>query len=60
MEIPVKRGNEMKSPVRIMNKAYAEKVVIVEATIGEGSAEDPVRNAKLYFTEDGVFIGEVL
>ena len=48
-----------KSPVRDMDKAYEEKVVVVEAVIGKGSDEDPVRRAKLYFTQDGDFIGEI-
>ena len=53
------KDSKMKSPVRDMDRAYSEKVVVVEATIGGGTDEDPVRQSKLYFTKDGVFIGEV-
>lgn len=50
---------KVKSPVRDMDKAYSEKVVVVEAVIGVGTEEDPVRQAKLYFTQGGDFIGEI-
>ncbi|MBR1590397.1 MAG: hypothetical protein IJ858_06750 [Acidaminococcaceae bacterium] len=50
---------KVKSPVRDMDKAYEERVVVVEAVVGNGTDEDPVRRAKLYFTQDGDFIGEI-
>ena len=59
IKVPVVQGTKMKSPVRDLDRAYSEKVVVVEASVGSGSEEDPVRKAKLYFTEDGDFIGEV-
>ena len=48
-----------RSPVQDMNKAYSEKVVVVEAVVGDGTDEDPIRQTKLYFTKDGNFIGEI-
>lgn len=48
-----------KSPVRGMDKAYSEEVVVVEAVVGEGTETNPLRQTKLYFTKDGHFIGEV-
>lgn len=54
-----RENKKLKSPVRDMDKAYTEKIVVVQALIGEGSNEDPVRSAKLYFTKDGAFIGEI-
>ena len=66
IEISVKRkqwcremDEKVKSPVRDMDKAYEERVVVVEAVVGNGTDEDPVRRAKLYFTQDGDFIGEI-
>ena len=52
-------SEKTKSPILDVDKAYEEKVVVVEATVGLGNEEDPIRGAKLYFTKDGDFICEV-
>ena len=56
MEDQVKK---MKGPVQGMDKAYSERVVVVDAVVGNGDADNPVRQTKLYFTKDGKFIGEI-
>lgn len=45
-------------PIQKLDMASTGKVIVVKAVMGDGSDEHPLRNAKLYFTEDGAFIGE--
>lgn len=53
-------GMEKENIVCKIRKVNVEKIICIEIVSGNGTNENPIRASKIYYTIDGILIGEIL
>lgn len=50
---------EKENVVYKIRKVNVDKVICIEVVRGNGTNENPIRASKIYYTIDGILIGEI-